>query len=303
LKRLNLELKKDVNKYDLIYLGLNGSICADKLASIKKTPNIEKLENSSKQSATPNSDAAQTNRIEDFKQKAEKWRKLEIIRVEADTLSDLAHVGYYSIGEYTKALAEYQKVLKLRKIMSGKPEEAKTLKDIANILNKQGKKQEAINVLNQALEIQRQIKTPLQEAYTLEIIGDVYLSLGAYPESLNVYEKALSLDQVIGNAMHETRTLSNIGDVYRKSQNYPQALNYYQKSLEISKKTGDCNYEAQSLERIGRTYLAAIDAAILHANIKAGQIAYSCFACRTIEIMARSEVAKSLLLVCFYFTG
>ena len=254
---LDPELKRDTSKYDLIYLGLNDSICADKLASIKKTPNIEKLENSSKQSATPNSDAAQTNRIENYKQKAEEWHKQEIIWVEADTLSDLAYFGYYSIGEYTKALGEYQKALKLRQIMGGKPEEAKTLTHIANILNKQGKKQEAINVLNQALEIQRQIKSRPEEANTLETLGDVYLSLGAYPESLRTYEQALSLSKIIGDIGDESRTLRNIGDVYRKSQNYPQALNYYQQALEISKKTGDCNYETQSLERIGRTYLAA----------------------------------------------
>ncbi|WP_341531479.1 CHAT domain-containing protein (plasmid) [Nostoc sp. UHCC 0302] len=254
---LDPELKRDTGNYDVIYLVLNGSICADKLASIKKTPNIEKLENSSKQSATPNSDAATNNSIEYYKQLVQKYHTQELLRAEAEFLSNLGNLVYTRIGEYQKALEVHRQALKLRQIMGGKPEEAETLKHIANILNKQGKKQEAIDKLNQALEIQRQIKNRPEEAKTLETLGDLYLSLGAYPESLNVYEKALSLDQIIGDHSDESRTLSNIGDVYRKSQNYPRALNYYQKSLEISKKAGDCNYEAQSLERIGRTYLAA----------------------------------------------
>ncbi|MDF5733269.1 MAG: CHAT domain-containing protein [Rhizonema sp. PD38] len=251
--------QKDVTQYDLIYVGLNSSICANKIASIKKTPYIEKLENSSKQSATPNSNASHTNLIENFKQKAEKWRKQEIIRFEAEALSDLASLGYYNIGEYKKALAEYQKALKLRQIMGGKPEEAKTLTDIADILNKQGKKQEAINALNQALEIQRQIKARPDEGNTLVTIGHVYSSLGAYTESLRTYGQALSLWKNIGARNNETDALTWIGDVYRKLQDYPQALNYYQQALDISKITGDCANEAYLLERISRTYLATGD--------------------------------------------
>ncbi|MDF5714881.1 MAG: tetratricopeptide repeat protein [Rhizonema sp. NSF051] len=259
---LDPEFKRNTRKYnlyDVIYVGLNSSICADKLASIKKTPNIENFENSSKQSATPNSNAARTNLIENFKQKAEKWRKQELIRFEAENLSDLASLGYYNIGEYKKALAEYQKALKIRQIMGGKPEEAKTLTDIADILNKQGKKQEAINFLNQALEIQRQTKARPDEANTLVTIGNVYLSLGAYTESLRTYGQALSLWKNIGDRNKETDPLTLIGDVYRKLQDYPQALNYYQQALDISKITGDCANEAYLLERISRTYLATGD--------------------------------------------
>jgi tetratricopeptide (TPR) repeat protein len=256
---LDPELKRDKSIYDLIYSSLQLTICSDKLASIKKPPEIEKLDNSSKQSASGYSAAATNNNIESGKEKVQKYRTREILSGEASFLELLGGIEYVRIGKYQKAFEVYQQALKLRQIMGDKPAEAKTLTDIADILNKQGKKQEAIDKLNQALEIQRQIKSRPEEANTLETLGDVYLSLGAYPESLNAYEKVLSLDQIIGNHSDEVLTLSNIGDVYRKLQNYPQALNYYQKSLEISKKTGNCNYEAQSLRRISRNYLNSGD--------------------------------------------
>ncbi|MEH1926587.1 CHAT domain-containing protein, partial [Nostoc sp.] len=133
------------------------------------------------------------------------------------------------------------------------------LTDIADILNRQGEKQKAINTLNQALNIQRQIKTRPAEATTLLTLGDVYFSLGAYPESLNVYKQALDIWQIIGDRSHESDTLSKIADVYRKSQTYPQAMNYYQQALSVSKNTGNCRDEAFLLGRISRNYLASGD--------------------------------------------
>jgi CHAT domain-containing protein len=256
---LDPEFKRDTSISDLAYIGLASSICTDKLASLKKPPKIEQPNNSSNKSAADNSNAATNNNIEDFKQKAQKWRTQEILSAEADFLTLLGN-EYYRIGEYTKAIEVYQEQApKLRRIMGAKPREAQTLSYIADILNKQGKKQEAINFLNQALDIQRQIKTRPEEANTLTTLGDVYSSLGAYPESLRVYNQALSLWQIIGNRSSETSTLSNIGDIYRKLQDYPQALNYYQQALSTSQKTGNCNKEAILLSQISRNYLNSGD--------------------------------------------
>ncbi|MEH2263288.1 CHAT domain-containing protein [Nostoc sp.] len=249
---LDPEFKRDRSILDLIYPSLQSSICSDKLASIKKPPKIDKSGSSSNQSATK-------NMIEDFKEKAQKWRTRGIIGAEADFLEMLGSSGYSRVGEYQKALEVYQQALKLRQIMGGKPNEAKTLTDIADILNRQGKKQEAINFLNQALDIQRQIKNRPAEAHTLTTLGDVYSSLGAYPESINTYNEVLSLWQNIGDRSNEADTLHQLGAVYRKLQDYQQALNYYQQALLVSKTTGNCNSEALSLGYISQTYLNSGD--------------------------------------------
>ncbi|MDZ7957191.1 MAG: CHAT domain-containing protein [Aulosira sp. DedQUE10] len=254
---LDPEFKRQGNSF--IYPSLSNSICTNKLASLKKPPKIEPGKNSSNQSANPNSEVATNNQIEDFKQKAQKWRTRGILGGEADFLDILGSLAYSRIGEYPKALEVYQQALTLRRIMSDKPKEATTINDIADILNKQGKKQEAINFLNQALDIQRQIKTRPAEADTLVTIGDVYSSLGAYSESLRAYEQALSLWKIIGNRSSETSTLMNIGTFYRKLQDYPQALKYYQQALSISRTTGNCHKEALSLHYISQTYLNARD--------------------------------------------
>ncbi|WP_375466613.1 tetratricopeptide repeat protein, partial [uncultured Nostoc sp.] len=258
---LDPELKryKSTSKYGLIYGALQGSTCSDKLALLKKPPKIEQSESSSNQSASTNSDAATNNLIEKWNKTVQKYHRQEILRGEVEFLEMLGGLGYGTIGEYQKALEVYKQALELRQMMGGKPDEASTLTDIADILNRQGEKQEAINALNQALNIQRQIKTRPAEATTLLTLGDVYFSLGAYPESLNVYKQALDLWQIIGDRSHESDTLRKIADVYRKSQTYPQALNYYQQALSVSKNTGNCKDEAFLLARISRNYLASGD--------------------------------------------
>jgi CHAT domain-containing protein len=255
---LDPEFKSDLSDIGF-YLVLAGSDCTDKLASLKKPPDIEQPKDSSNQSPTPNSNAGTNNNIEKFNQLAQKWRKQEIIQAEAIFLELLADSEYNQIGEYPKALEVYQQALKLRQIMCGKPAEAETLRKIADILNEQGKKQEAINFLNQALDIQRQIKDRSPEADTLNTLGDVYLSLGGYPQSLNAYNQALSLSKIIGNRRTQTITLIKIGRFYRDLQDYPQALNYYQQALSISRTTGNCKDEVGSLIGISNSHLNSGD--------------------------------------------
>jgi tetratricopeptide (TPR) repeat protein len=252
---LDPEFKRDRSLYNVIYSGLSTSICADQLTSLKKPSQIEQPKNSSNQSASANSSQATNNNIENFQQKAQKYHTQEILRGEADFLEMLGDLEYKRIGEYPKAFDVYQQALELRKIMGSKPDEAKTLTDIADIFNKQGEKQKAIDNLNQALDIQRQIKSRPEEADTLLILADLYSSLGAYPESINTYKQALSLWQNIGNRSRETHTLESIAAVYRKLQDYPQALNFYQQALLIAKTTGNCQGEALSLDFISQTYL------------------------------------------------
>ncbi|QLE54982.1 CHAT domain-containing protein [Nostoc sp. TCL26-01] len=247
---LDPEFKREKSKTNLLYLSLSSLSCVDKLASLNKPSQIDK-------SVTNNSDPAINNNIENFQQNAQKYRTLEILRSEADFLELLGGLEYARIGEYQKALEVYQQALKLRQIMSAKPEEVETLTDIGHILNSQGKKQEAINALNQALDIQRQLKTRPAQANTLLTLGDVYLSLGAYSESLNAYKQALFLSQITGKRNDEIDTLKQIGIIYKKLQQYPQALNYYQQALSISQKTGNCQREAFLLVNISRHHFAA----------------------------------------------
>ncbi|ACC84983.1 CHAT domain-containing tetratricopeptide repeat protein [Nostoc punctiforme] len=298
---LDPEFKRNESNYNAFYVSLRSTSCSDKLASIKKPPKIEKLDNSSNQSASTNSAAATKNNIESWKQKVQQYRTQELLRGEAGFLELLGGLEYKRIGEYKKALEVYQQALELRQIMGGKPREAETLTNIADILNRQGKKQEAINVLNQALDIQRQIKARPAQADTLLTLGDVYLSLGAYPESLNVYNQALSTSKIIGNRSREIDALRRIGDVYRKSQTYPQALSYYQQALSISKNTGNCNQESTLLSSITQNHFAAGDyqqainfgnqALALSRNLEIDEYKLALEA-RTLDIFAKVEIKQ-----------
>ncbi|GBE95357.1 tetratricopeptide repeat protein [Nostoc cycadae] len=164
---LDPEFKRDRMVSNLVYLLVANSICTDKLATLKKPPEVKQPKTASNPSANSNRDAVVKNQIEGWNKNVEQWHTLEILGGEADFLELIGGLGYRQIGEYAKALDVYQKALNLRQIMGGKPAQAKTLTEVAQILNKQGKKQEAIDHLNQALNIQRQIKTRPAQADTL----------------------------------------------------------------------------------------------------------------------------------------
>jgi signal transduction histidine kinase len=107
-----------------------------------------------------------------------------------------------------------------------------------------GRNEEAIEVLNRALEIAIRNKERYPEIksrikFLLNNAGIAYMYRGNYDSSLSYHFKSLAIREEEGDKKTFGTALNNIGLVYFKLQNYEQALQYYQRSLDLKNELGD----------------------------------------------------------------
>ena len=111
--------------------------------------------------------------------------------------------------------------------------------------------QQALENLQQALELYQQTDNLAKVANVLEHIGVLHQRLGNYPEALYSHEESLRLSRQLGNRLNEAITLGNIGIVYEKLGDYTTALQYYEESLSLKRELGYRAGEAVTLANIG----------------------------------------------------
>ena len=133
-------------------------------------------------------------------------------------------------------------------------EALKQLLDRAAQYTQQGKLQQAIATLQQALKLARQLQDQSSESLVLVIIGTNLRNTGKTQQALEYYNQALSIVQAVGDRRGEAVTLNNIGGVYSDLGQLQQALEYYNQALPIRQAIGDRRGEAVTLNNIGGVY-------------------------------------------------
>ena len=122
-----------------------------------------------------------------------------------------------------------------------------------------GRNEEAIEVLNRALEIairnqERYPEIKPRIKFLLNNAGIAYMYRGNYDSSLSYHFKSLAIREEEGDKKTFGTALNNIGLVYFKLQNYEQALQYYQRSLNLKEELGDESDVDKILSNIGLCY-------------------------------------------------
>ncbi|MFX1446177.1 MAG: tetratricopeptide repeat protein [Promethearchaeota archaeon] len=126
-------------------------------------------------------------------------------------------------------------IIIIRRKMS---ENAKQLIIFSVILEKQGKTEEAIKRLVEALQICEQIGDLLNKATILNNIGFIYHKQQNYNGALEKYEEALKIDEQLGYLSKISTRLNNIAEVHFSLENYDKALEKYKEALKYAEKSG-----------------------------------------------------------------
>ncbi|AFZ56634.1 CHAT domain-containing protein [Anabaena cylindrica FACHB-243] len=160
---------------------------------------------------------------------------------------------YRQTGQKQKALDVLNQALELQR-KNKNPEEAGTLTSLADVYQSTGEYQKAIDFYNQSLTIQRQTQNFIEEAKTLRYLAKIYQYLGNYQLSIETLNQALTKFQKMEDFSGLAQTMNSIGDVYKESKDYDSALKYYNQGLEISRKLEDINQELAITTGIIRVY-------------------------------------------------
>jgi Uncharacterized protein conserved in bacteria len=157
---------------------------------------------------------------------------------------------YARLGKSDQATKRYQQVLETRRRERDRAGEADTLLKLGDHFWTLGRYKDALPLFEEALKIRRDLESPLNVAATLNSLGRLRWNLGQWEESLAAHQEALAIRQAEQDRAGEAESLAEIGGVWEKTGDYKQALDHYARAEAIYRARGDRSGEARAAESI-----------------------------------------------------
>ncbi len=118
----------------------------------------------------------------------------------------------------------------------------------------QGSYDNALELLQQALKIARQIKDKKLETRILNIFGNIYRDMGDLANALNYYEHALAMNEELGDEVAQSVNLASISNLHYDLNDYESALEYALKCLPIFERSQDAGRLISIYNALGNIY-------------------------------------------------
>jgi serine/threonine protein kinase/tetratricopeptide (TPR) repeat protein len=145
-----------------------------------------------------------------------------------------------TLGEPQVAERSYREALALRREIGDRAGVSLTLMELAALLNDQfGKGEEALPLLQEALNVLRETGNVGMEARALNNIGTVHAARGNFSEAQTYFEQALVLREKAKSPQETADTLHNLASTFNSMGRYEQALQRFVRALELRRVAGD----------------------------------------------------------------
>ncbi|MEZ5196678.1 MAG: tetratricopeptide repeat protein [Bacteroidales bacterium] len=114
---------------------------------------------------------------------------------------------------------------------------AYSLQGLANFV--QGNYTQAIEEGEKSLRIFEEIEDKKGIAESLNNIGNAYINSSNFDQALAYQEKSIIISEEIGYTEQIASSLNSVGNIYLEQGNYAKALDYYKRSVKIFEEIGD----------------------------------------------------------------
>jgi len=116
------------------------------------------------------------------------------------------------------------------------------------------KPQEAINYVDEAIQISNKLDWQDGKAHALRQKGNLYYVMANNLQALDAYHQALKISQALNNKTLEASLYSNLGNIHADLKEYKKALEKYQSFLSTSEALGQKSNQIKGLTNIGIVY-------------------------------------------------
>jgi CHAT domain-containing protein len=162
-------------------------------------------------------------------------------------------IQQFQVSQFQAALQSLQQALGIYKEIKDRRGEGNALGNLGLVYNKLGDYPKAIEFHQQRLAIAREIKNRLGEGNALGNLGIAYSSLGNYPKAIEFRQQYLAIAREIKDRLGEGQSLGSLGVAYSSLGNYPKAIEFHQQHLVIAREIGDRDGETIGLNNLADT--------------------------------------------------
>jgi DNA-binding SARP family transcriptional activator/tetratricopeptide (TPR) repeat protein len=163
------------------------------------------------------------------------------------------------LGSHEDALNHLQQALDIYRRLDEHSGHAHTRLAIGSLLDQQGRYDEALGHTRQALELYRTAGDRAGQADTLNALGWLHSQLGDHHRAVTYCHQALEMHRDRGDHFGQAHAGDSLGYAYHHLGNHAEALDCYDQALELHQKIGDRYSQAVTLTHIGDTHHTATD--------------------------------------------
>ena len=181
-------------------------------------------------------------------------RKLPSRELHADYLSEIGR-DYYSIGDYTEAMAYYiqsHDIYEKHQIRS--EGYGHLLHNIGSVFKRQGEYKKALDYYEQELVLGREIKSDKIIAEGLYLSASMYSTLGNKEKGDNYRTQSLRIYENLGDKKMVALLTGNLARNYADNGNYKKSNKYLNQALKIFTEEKEYNHMASLQSAIANNY-------------------------------------------------
>lgn len=151
-------------------------------------------------------------------------------------LDDLDHAELYN-----------QRALKAFRKLGDKQNEARTLNNLARVVETRGDLERALQLYREALSM----KPESEQATTLSNIAFIHSARKEYKQAIKLLRQAIAIDRRNADAHSTAIHQINLGDILRQAKQYPAAEKELLAGLNAIRLVGDKGWEASACYKLG----------------------------------------------------
>jgi tetratricopeptide (TPR) repeat protein len=143
------------------------------------------------------------------------------------------------IGEWVEAEKLYRHNINRALEIQNSELVAKNRKNLGSLLEKKGKNQEALTLLESVSNYYKEISDLKGLSSALGAIGVIYHKESDYDKAMEYYQRELNLAERMNDKKGIGSSVGNMGILFKDRNEYDKAMECYQKQLEISEQIND----------------------------------------------------------------
>lgn len=159
-------------------------------------------------------------------------------------------------GEIENAITNGNRELEAARTKDHQGRIAKALGNLGLLYSTQGQYTKALKLLQEAIEITKQIGDKPGQSASLSILGTIYQELGEFDEALSFYEEALTIVQQLEDRSGQENIIGNIGVLYIAKGQPEKAKEYIFEALKIAESRNHKVGQANALVALGNILIA-----------------------------------------------
>ncbi|MDR3641581.1 MAG: CHAT domain-containing protein [Humidesulfovibrio sp.] len=165
---------------------------------------------------------------------------------------------WWSLGDHERAVRELDAALPLAESLRiRKDEVATTLNNRGLVERDMDQPEKALKTLNEALAIDREIRSRWAIAYDLRNIAQTYIRMGDAKKALPMLDEALFIVAATGNRINQTKILLAIGEAQLSLGNADKAKDAFAQADELSRALGLRDSQWRALHGLARLDILA----------------------------------------------